>query len=273
MSSYFNFDTNVKEESQSSELSEIYFDPDCAVFAGHYPEHPIFPASLLCDFCLEQVGPASDGHWWIEEATFSAPIRPGDAVNLVREREAERQNFTFMRQSEVVAKMSLSPRTGVPELLQTVSPSTVALRPAAAHLPQSYPLIAVDRVGVCEETGEGAAQKLVSFGDYFFSNIAPGALPKALYPSGPVIEGIEQAASVSLGRIWEMDDPSKVIQVAALRGIAIAAQAAPGEVIDFHAKVTLQSDKLALLTGYAAVGARLLVSIEKIYVVRLEAGS
>lgn len=273
MKSYFDFDfeRSYRGADPDVDIAILYFDPDSPIFKGHYPDYPIFPASLLCNFCLEALSDTKAEGLCIDNARFLGGIFPGDTIELSHKEISGSREFTFKSGPNVVAEISISKIKNLPELPDEAVDLSTPLHPAASFLPQSYPLIAIDLLGHDEVNGQGIARKFVSYSDYFFSNASPEDLLEATYPTGAVIEGIEQTASISLSRIWDMNDPDKVIQIAGLRGIKVVGEASPGERINFYTKVTLQSDNIATLTGYAEVRDRLLVKIDKIYVVRVEA--
>lgn len=79
-------------QAGKSITAELEVDPDLPLFAGHFPEHPVFPGVLLMEalaqtasFCIlvndERKG--SVGFLaGIDNAKFRNQVRPGDTVRL-----------------------------------------------------------------------------------------------------------------------------------------------------------------------------------------------
>lgn len=283
MSGYFDFTFsqsigvgNMIGAINSTAVVELDFRTDDPVFAGHYPDYPVVPASLLTEVCCDMVA-AHRGlpslmqcGWQIARSKFGQGIRPGDRIRFAAVHGDDRSKITVTRGDEQVATLRFERVKGLAEPLDAPDPAP-HMHPAFDYLPQRYPLLAIDLVGQDSATDRGVARKFISYSDYCFRKL--DRAETARYPVGGVIEGIEQAAASLLAQRWDMADPDHVILVAGLDGIHLNGVAMAGEVIDFVTRIETLTDTLAILSGQARVGDRSITSVAKIYVVRLAVAS
>jgi 3-hydroxyacyl-[acyl-carrier-protein] dehydratase len=262
----------------SGQLVQLRLPSEDPVFAGHYPDYPVLPASLVVELCCavlntyKAIDPLLDG-WRLTTSRITGAIRPGDLVTVhVAERDDGIDLRVHARQS-LAAELSFRPSTGASAVPRTGDdPAPTAFRPASGFLPQRYPLMVVDQVAITPDGQSGRARKLLSYGDYAFRRFSPerNGRDEPAYPVGGVIEGIEQAAAAVLSQRWDMADPDHVILVGGLRDLDFHGQAYPGEIIDFATAITMLTDRMAILSGTARVDARPLASIGRISVIRME---
>lgn len=268
------FDAGMYEGKQNLHFTFPSRDP---VFAGHYPYYPVVPASLIVGLCcdliqdLYSVDVLSDMCWRVIQARFSRGIYPDETALVTIEASDTHFLFQISVDSQEVANLKFQISEDGNRPVET-STNLCQMVPAAQILPQRYPLLAIDIAGSCQEASTGIARKMVSFGDYCFRDFQPDgpAANSPRYPIGGVIEGIEQAAAVLLAKHWDFADLDRVTLVAGLHDITFNGFASPGEAIDFVTRTETITDRLAILSGQASVEERPLVSIGKIYVVRLE---
>lgn len=71
--------------------SEIRFATDHPTAAGHFPSNPIIPGALLLDEVLKAVAvtASGDADVVIRVAKFFRPVRPGEAVRVQWQRQAD----------------------------------------------------------------------------------------------------------------------------------------------------------------------------------------
>jgi len=71
---------------------EVRFAVDHPTAAGHFPGNPIIPGAVLLDKVLQAVASAGNGgRSVIRSAKFLQPVRPGDALVIRWEPEANSQ--------------------------------------------------------------------------------------------------------------------------------------------------------------------------------------
>ena len=278
MDGYLDLTSATAGTAPSGQSVMLRLPSEDPVFAGHYPDYPVLPASLVVELCCavlnthKAIDPLRDG-WRLTTSRFTGAIRPGDVVTVhVAGRDGGFDLRVDARQS-LAAELSFRPSNGVPAAPRTGDdPAPAPFRPASGFLPQRYPLMVVDQVAITPDGQSGRARKLLSYGDYAFRRFSPerNGPDEPAYPVGGVIEGIEQAAAAVLSQRWDMADPDHVILVGGLRDLDFHGQAHPGEIIDFATAITMLTDRLAILSGAARVDSRLLLSIGRIHVLRME---
>ena len=71
--------------------SEVRFASDHPTAAGHFPSNPIIPGALLLDEVLKAIAVAASGDAdvVIRAAKFFRPVRPGEAVRVRWQRQAD----------------------------------------------------------------------------------------------------------------------------------------------------------------------------------------
>lgn len=255
---------------------EVRFPASDPVFSGHYPDYPVYPASLVVETCVALIYnhrgiDVCGGGWNLRDSRFAGRIGPGDTAIVSLSTAIDGCQVTVCVDKTVVATLDFV-ATDARAPVEFPNTSDIELRPASRFLPQRYPLMVIDLVGLAEDGASGSARKLVSYGDYAFRNFTPeradGTEP--VYPVGGVIEGIEQSAAVILSQQWDFSDLSRMVLIGALRGVRIFGSAGPGDVITFATRLDMLSDGLATLSGVAHTADRLLMSIDKIVVIRRE---
>lgn len=71
--------------------SEISFASDHPTAAGHFPSNPIIPGVLLLDEVVQAISRSGhdDGEMMIRAAKFFRPVRPGEAVRIRWQSQAD----------------------------------------------------------------------------------------------------------------------------------------------------------------------------------------
>lgn len=277
MSRYLELTYEEQDPANGSQGLDLQFPAVDPVFAGHYPGYPVLPASLVVEICcdvlinLKAIDVFAGPGWTLRDSRFAGAIKPGDVVSVRIVADGDTGSVAMHVAGQSVAELRFV-RNERAMPLTVIDTGPVTLEPASGFLPQRYPLMAVDRVGVAEDGLSGVARKMVSYGDYVFRNFTPEASQGAepVYPLGGVIEGIEQSAAAVLSRQWDFGDPSRVVLIGALRGVHFRGVARPGDVISFATRIEVLTDRLATLSGQARTDGGLLVSIDKIVVIRLD---
>ncbi|MDA0833497.1 MAG: beta-hydroxyacyl-ACP dehydratase [Planctomycetota bacterium] len=83
----------VSEITVTTIVAEKFLDPQLPVFAGHYPEFPIFPGVLLCEAAFQAGAiliaknhPVTDDAvpvvTRVNNVKFRRMVRPGDSIRL-----------------------------------------------------------------------------------------------------------------------------------------------------------------------------------------------
>ena len=98
----------VKEISEEQIVAVKQLAADEAVFAGHYPEFPVFPGVLQCEACFQagallisQVGELEEGKVPVvtrqNNTQFRKLIRPGDTMEVSVQLTEKLANAFFLK--------------------------------------------------------------------------------------------------------------------------------------------------------------------------------
>lgn len=262
----------------------IEFLENDPVFSGHYPNYPILPASLIIDMCFrimskKQPGGSVHKEYYIKKSLFFKRIKPKDRILFRvmtspagRGKQTIAMGIHLYSEEELCARIQFAlynakaqkpsgPPVQAVEMGHSMSPHE--------HLPQRFPLLVVDQVFVHPDKKRSSATKLVSYGDYCYRNIQRHHVKKEelAYPVGGVIEGVEQSAALILAEHWPLSCGEKIFIVGGINGIHIYQAPYPGDVIRFYSTLEYISESNAILSGFARIGDRLVISIDKIFVV------
>ena len=272
-------------------VSYYEFSPEDPVFLGHYPNHPILPASLLIDVCCEQIcsylliDDISLLSLTVDKASFYQGVTPGDNIQFDFSIDGcvkdgiDRINVVIKLNEELITAIyfknnKVSDASDLDRDSVNYDESTLKSRPAIDYLPQRFPLLVVDRILDNEDSQCCKAIKYVSYSDYCYRDTSHVDLADRdlAYPHGGVIEGIEQSAGLLLAMHWKLSDEGVVVVIGGVSGVRFYRNAYPGDVIKFHSVLDYLSDTYAILSGAAMVDDDVLLTIDKIFVVKQEAG-
>jgi 3-hydroxymyristoyl/3-hydroxydecanoyl-(acyl carrier protein) dehydratase len=272
-------------------VSYLMFTHDDPVFMGHYPGYPIYPASLVVDICCEKickyllVDDFKKLGLSVLKANFYQGIRPGNKVLFEfcftdsREKQISQINVELKVDNKVITSIlfrkKLTKRIDIKKLCMNYDESVVKSWPAIDYLPQRFPLLMVDRILDNEDMQTCKAVKYVSYNDYCYRDTCRSnlAFKDFSYPHGAVIEGIEQSAGLLLAMHWNYASDANVIVIGKVSGISFYRNAYPGDVIKFHSVLNYLSESYAILSGSAIVSDHILLTVDKIFVVKQEAGN
>jgi 3-hydroxyacyl-[acyl-carrier-protein] dehydratase len=94
-------------------VSTLTIDAQHPALAGHFPGTPIVPGVVLLDETLravEEDAATAATRWRIGTAKFLKPVRPGEALTLAHEPQADGSlRFTVSRNGQLVAHGVLVP--------------------------------------------------------------------------------------------------------------------------------------------------------------------
>jgi 3-hydroxyacyl-[acyl-carrier-protein] dehydratase len=286
MSGFLDLKDIIFLDKKDGFISYLSFPHDDPVFLGHYPNHPILPASLVIDICCDMlcdflsVTEFSKLGLSIDKASFYQGVRPGNTIQF---------EFTFTKiTKEEISQIDVKLKLGQKQITTISLKNSVANKvdinrhildyneaelescPAIDYLPQRFPLLLIDRILGNEESQSCRAIKYVSYSDYCYRDTCRNDLVNGdlAYPHGAVIEGIEQSAALLLGIHWKLTANDIVIVIGRVSGISFYHNAYPGDIIKFHSILDHLSETYAVLSGVAMVDDEVLLTIDKIFVVK-----
>jgi 3-hydroxymyristoyl/3-hydroxydecanoyl-(acyl carrier protein) dehydratase len=255
--------------------SKVFTSCD-TVFTGHYPNFPIYPASFLIDYCCKEVcnyftaEQFNELELFVSRSSFFYAIKPNDSINFEFYIQTNGDiSVVANNEGNKVLSILFKKYRGdfqFPDVFVDVTSTDLA--PAIDYLPQRYPLLVIDLIDNSDRKDVGFAIKYISYGDYSYSGLNTTNYEKheIAYPYGAVIEGIEQSAALLLSHNWQVVNVNNVIVIGGLNGIVFFGHAYPGDVIHFYSSIIYQSDANVILTGVAMVDDRIILAIDKIFV-------
>ncbi len=276
---FVNPEVKIIESSPERLLMDCYFSNEDIAFKGHYPGNPILPASLIIEFCCRQI----QIHLSVEQFfTTELSVSRADFFKAIKPDQEVLFSFSFNQLqpdcrtvevlvsnvTEVISKIKFC--TTEQKINYEISRNnTTDGLPALDHLPQRYPLLVVDRVFPQLNNEQACAVKYVSYGDYCYRNTSKYGLSQQQlsYPIGGIVEGLEQSATLLLEQHWPLTDSDKVIVIGGISGIQFAGTAYPGDAIYYYSNLYYLSENNAIISGCAMVNERIIMVIDKIFVV------
>lgn len=262
--------------------AELEFPKNNPVFMGHYPGVPIFPASLVIDICCEQIkrhycaSYFSDLGLQVYRSIFKQAILPDENVKFVHATDNSIPKSGKIISNVLKNTDQVSLITFKAGMLDYRFPydrpdlNIYLMEPAIKHLPQRYPLLVIDLICLNENHSVSVAIKYVSYSDYCYHDTYITEVNECMlkYPDGAVIEGIEQAGALLLAKAWLLTDNQRVITIGGIDGVMFYGHAFPGDTIKFYTYLQYISESNAILSGMAMVNDRMIMAIEKIFVVQ-----
>jgi 3-hydroxyacyl-[acyl-carrier-protein] dehydratase len=289
MAGFFNLSNIEYQDKRDGFVSYYKFNSEDPVFLGHYPNFPILPASLLIDICCKQISSyllvddITQLSLAIDKANFYKGIMPGDYIHFDYSFDGcvkhgiDRINVAIKHYEKLVTVIYFKNHTvldasNMDSKNINYDDSTLKNKPAIYYLPQRFPLLVVDRILDNGDPLCSIAKKYVTYSDYCYRDTCLVDLSDKdlAYPHGGVIEGIEQSAGFLLAMHWRLNDDGIVIVIGGVSGVRFYRNAYPGDVIKFHSILNYMSDTYAILSGAAMVCNDMLLTIEKIFVVKQE---
>lgn len=259
--------------------------------AGHYPGFPILPGVLLLDSVRQAAGRALDAELRlrrIDSARFARPLLPGDELTLTLLMTARAD-----RQTEVRARGTRSDGRRAADLSVTLEPVAAGVRPppagraphpagrgplldhsqVRARLRQRPPMLLLDTVQEFTPPDSLVATKAITGGEDCYQDMAEGSGTDAFaYPPALLLESFGQAVSL-LWSLAELGPADEIPLMAGIRGLAYAAPALPGDVLEHRVELRHRSGGVGEFTGETRAAGRSILTVGSILVVSRRAAA
>ena len=98
----------ITELSDSRIIAERFLSPDLPLFAGHYPDFPVFPGVLQCEACFQagailisETAKPQPGQVPVvtrqDKTQFRKLVRPGDTMQITADLTDQLANAFFLK--------------------------------------------------------------------------------------------------------------------------------------------------------------------------------
>lgn len=269
--------------------------------AGHYPGFPILPGVLLVDCVRQAAGHALDAELRlrrIDRARFARPLLPGDELTLTLLMTARSD-----RQTEVRARGTRADGKLAADLSVTLEPALAEVRPppagrsphpvggtapaarkdvnggpagrgplldhsqVRARLRQRPPMLLLDTVREFTPPDSLIATKAITGGEDCYQDMADGSGTDAFaYPPALLLESFGQAVSL-LWSLAELGPADEIPLMVGIRGLAYAAPALPGDVLEHRVELRHRSGGVGEFTGETRAAGTSILTVGSILVV------
>ncbi|WP_329618539.1 3-hydroxyacyl-ACP dehydratase FabZ family protein [Streptomyces sp. S465] len=279
--------TGALEDGRAT--ARVAVDASEPVFAGHYPDFPIFPGVCVVE-CAHRAAlstaPEPVALAAVDSARFSGAVYPGDVIDLRltwrRRGDGWRCSASASTARGEAASVRLryrpagqppEPAAGpepaaAPEPMAAAAPASA---PAVADLlPHRYPMLLVDRVVELVPGERVTAVKAVTLNEPWYAGLTPGA--GLAYPPSLVIESWGQAA----GLLASADSPESRGQVMLFGSVADAAfhsPVRPGELIEHRVRIARSLGDSVIFEGESRCGSRPVMSVARMVMAFRPAGA
>ncbi|MEU8824313.1 hypothetical protein [Streptomyces sp. NPDC048636] len=251
--------------------AQVRIDAAEPVFAGHYPDFPIFPGVCVVE-CAHRAAlataPEPVALAAVDSARFGGAVYPGDLLDL---------ELTWRRRDDGwrCAATAVTPRGDAASVRLRYRPAdgaeTAPDGPAVAGLlPHRYPMLLVDRVLELVPGQRVTAVKAVTLNEPWYAGLTPGT--GLAYPSSLVIESWGQTA----GLLASADDAGTRGQVMLFGSVADAefhSPVHPGELIEHRVTVARSLGDSVIFEGESRCGARPVMSVARMVMAFRPAGA
>ncbi|GDY54632.1 hypothetical protein SVIO_052550 [Streptomyces violaceusniger] len=243
--------------------TRVPVSPREPVFAGHYPDFPIFPGVCVME-CVHRsalaTAPEPVELAAVKSARFAAPAFPGDVLDIdliwARAGGAWRLTATAATARGATASLRLRYRAAGSALQAPAGPAAAA--PAAALpgmpepadlLPHRYPMLLVDRVLSLRPGERITAVKAVTHNEPWYAALVPAQ--DLAYPASLLIESWGQSAGL-LASAATPRDRDQVMLFGAVAGAEFHRPVFPGELLEHHITIARSLDDSVIFEGRAA---------------------
>ncbi|WP_338058300.1 hypothetical protein [Streptomyces antioxidans] len=242
------------------------------VFAGHYPDFPIFPGVCVVE-CAHRAAlsaaPELVGLAAVDSARFSGAVYPGDVIDIRltwrRRGDGWRCSASAATARGVAASVRLRYR---PAGQQT---EAAAPAPAVADLlPHRYPMLLVDRVVELVPGERVTAVKAVTLNEPWYAGLTPGTA--LAYPPSLVIESWGQAAGL-LASAASPESRGQVMLFGSVADAEFHGPVRPGELIEHRVRIARSLDDSVIFEGESRCGSRPVMSVARMVMAFRPAGA
>ncbi|WP_370422128.1 3-hydroxyacyl-ACP dehydratase FabZ family protein [Streptomyces sp. QH1-20] len=221
--------------------------PDEPVFAGHYPDFPIFPGVCVVD-CAHRgalaTAPEPVELAAVESARFTGPAFPGDVLDFAlkwRRKDGDwRLSATATTERGAAASVRLRYRAAgsapqPPDAgadappVATRAGGEAELPEVADLLPHRYPMLLVDRITALVPGERITVVKTVTHNEPWYAGLAPGH--DLAYPASLLVESWGQAAGL-LASAAAPDARSQVMLFGSVSQAVLHRPVLPGDVVE-----------------------------------------
>ncbi|WP_432037678.1 3-hydroxyacyl-ACP dehydratase FabZ family protein [Streptomyces cucumeris] len=253
-------------------VARVDIDAAEPVFAGHYPDFPIFPGVCVVE-CAHRAAlataPEPVALAAVDSARFGGAVHPGDTLDL---------KLTWRRRDDGwrCAATAVTPRGDAASVRLRYRPADGG-RAAAPDgpevtglLPHRYPMLLVDRVLELVPGRRVTAVKAVTLNEPWYAGLTPGT--GTAYPSSLVIESWGQAA----GLLASAGAPATRGQVMLFGSVADAefhGPVHPGELIEHRVTVARSLGDSVIFEGESRCGSRPVMSVARMVMAFRPAGA
>ena len=254
------------------------------LFAGHYPDAPIFPGSFLIEALFQAASAALGGDLHLEEIVacrFYSPLLPGDELSArfaLKEDGAGRTRIEATASGRapaaeltllVAASNSQASAVSAPPWEQA-SPSVRPLDASFIHrvLPHRPPALLVDRAQVLDLPSDRTAliaRKAITPDEPCYASAEP--ILRWDYPRSLIVESFCQACGLlraATGPAGEPRDETKVPVVAKLAGLRFTGDAAPGDLLEHRVQLVVRTGEGAVFSGQTVVAGRVVLQVSRV---------
>ncbi|MGI5531157.1 hypothetical protein ACQEVX_28375 [Streptomyces syringium] len=217
------------------------------MFAGHYPDFPIFPGVCVVD-CAHRsalaTAPEPVELAAVESARFTGPAFPGDVLDFAlkwrRKDDDWRLSATATTARGAAASVRLRYRAAgsAPQSLDagTDAPPVATRADGAAELPEvasllphRYPMLLVDRITALVPGERITVVKTVTHNEPWYAGLTPGQ--DLAYPASLLVESWGQAAGL-LASAAAPDARSQVMLFGSVSQAVFHRPVLPGDVVE-----------------------------------------
>lgn len=252
--------------------TQVLVSPAEPVFAGHYPEFPIFPGVCVVECAhrsAQATAPEPVELAAVESARFTGPAFPGDVLDLaLKWRRTEGGWLCAVSAATArggAASVRLRYRTaadrnrpGGPGTEPGVRvPGTswsdgavpeAELPEVLSLLPHRYPMLLVDRIATLVPGVRITGVKSVTHNEPWYAHLAPGQDPA--YPSSLLIESWGQTAGL-LASAAAPDISGQVMLFGSVAQAEFHRPVLPGDVVEHHISVSRSLGDSVIFEGRA----------------------
>ncbi|MEV5241995.1 hypothetical protein AB0K89_23250 [Streptomyces cinnamoneus] len=267
--------------------TRVPVSPDEPVFAGHYPDFPIFPGVCVVE-CAHRsalaTAPEPVELAAVESARFTGPAFPGDVLSFDlkwRNKDGSWQvSVTAATARGDAASMRLRYRVrgSAPAGTHGIAPGADTPRHVAGQpglpevmdlLPHRYPMLLVDRVTALEPGVRISTVKTVTHNEPWYASLAPGQDPS--YPASLLVESWGQSAGL-LASAAAPDTRGQVMLFGSVSHAVFHRPVRPGDVLEHHVTVSRSLGDSVIFEGESRRGADPVMSVERMVMAFRPAG-